>query len=97
MELNGAWIINKELSKKEKEALFIVLEAAGMPVFESCRQYETDTDKFPYIGYGGHLHYNSVCGWRSPYHSDMQVVTYEQVIEASRKLITKQSEEVWTR
>lgn len=96
MDLEKGWIINGMLTVKEREILFILLEAADIPVYIHTRMNTSSLSRYPYIGYGGRLGDN-VSGWecrstRIP----MEIVEYEEVIETLKELITKQSKKTWT-
>src|SRR5688572_1514899 len=99
MDLRSTWAIDRELTTKEREILFLLLEAADFSIYGPTRVNETIKD-YPYTVYSQKD--REVCSSRLPIkemrklHPERQIVSYDEVILLLKEEVKLKSREVWT-
>lgn len=86
MEINTKWMIDRELTPKEQEILFLTLESAGYWIYHRTRNYQ-DIEDHPYIGsylVTSDMQY-VICSYKELVPSIL--VKYEDVMEQLQKEI----------
>lgn len=102
MDIRRKWLMNEKTTTKQREVLFLMMDALEIPMYFSTRNHE-DVETYPFLRLvgehqGGYIVDFSKAGLEgSGYYPkpDEQVVTYNDLFTALKDELSLKSKEVW--